>query len=483
MGVSSSVIKTSLAVDTTAANFRATLRPQLGSELINLNVMVNGNMVNDFTNSPPSLRFTVPADDLLVYNCRFINEVTSTFTGDVVTVVEDGVIVCRPIHLTSFGVLVRSQDNNLTVAETLAISIISYILLSVSLIFLIVSIVLFLISSKKFFKVETNILYFNYAVSLALATSVFIFGIQTAKDSPGGCSIVTFLLHYLWLSVFSWSFAISIFMIYILFFGVVQRRRIWWAIMILGWGLPLPIVVITAAIGLSRGVEGYVTLGDHCFISYQDGLIWGFFVPFILLIAVTTILAVIAIIKIFLSVRGKGEQTDELDSIKKTALTVIVLLPVLSAPWILGILNVFITSLVSTTIIEWVTILLTAPTGLLFFLLVVLRNAQVQEIVFRRKPIFSTSASQTSGTTASKFTMPQKAKDTLQREEPSAITNPAYEASSKAPDMVNDTVTENLYATQQPQSQGKAYQSIDPEDDPNPPESPSKKYSEIEKHD
>ena len=82
--------------------------------------------------------------------------------------------------------------------------------------------------------------------------------------------------------------------------------------------------------------------------------------------------------------------------------------------------------------------------------------------------------------------MPQKAKQdaTLQRDEPSAaITNPAYEASSKAPEVTKDTVTENLYATPQQTGQGKSYQSIEPDDDSKPPESPSKKYSQIEKHD
>ena len=456
--------------------------------------MVDGVVRTDFSDSPPSLIFTVPVNFIFAFDCQSIDEEVGIFVGgdDIETVLTGDVVVCRPEHLTSFGVLVRSQDIDIPFAETLALSIVSYLLLIISLIFLIASIVLFLISAEKFFKVETNILYFNYAFSLTLATSVFIFGIQTAKDSPAGCSIVTFLLHYFWLSVFSWSFAISVFMIYILFFGVVQRRRIWWLMMLLGWGLPLPIVIITAAVGLSRGVEGYVTIGDHCFISYQDGLIWGFFVPFILLVVATTILAVITVIKIFLSVRGKGEQIDEFEAVKKTALTVIVLLPVLSAPWILGIINAFITSFVATTFIEWVTILLTAPTGVLFFFLVVVRNAQVQEVVFRMKPLLPTTASQTSSTTASKFTMPQKAKQdaTLQRDEPSAITNPAYEATSKAPEVTKDAVTENLYATPQQTSQGKSYQSIEPEDDSKPPEdeykppeSPSKKYSQIEKHD
>ena len=473
----------------------ATETPQLNSDLISLDLTVNGVVVDLFEFSPTLNFQTSPSSNNANESCVFINVTTGLFETAGVTTFPllDGSISCQPVHSTSFGVLIRARAIELSPAETLALSIISYTLLSISLIFLVLSIIFFLIASKKFFKVETNILYFNFAISLTLATSVFIFGIQSAKDSIIGCCIVVFFLHYFWLSVFSWSFAISIFMIYILYFGVLQRRRIWWIIMMLGWGIPVPIVFITIGVGVSRGA--YATIGDHCFLSYQDGLIWGFLAPLIILVICSSIGAVCATVKIFLTVRNKGDKTDDLEAMKKLAVSLMVLLPILSIPWILGAINAFITLAVTTTILEWVTILLTAPTGLLFFLLVVLRNPQVQEVVLKRKTQGApTSSQQTSGGISSKFTMPSKAKGstggTLEKEEPTAITNPAYEVSTvmekdvegKGSDSKAE-VAEHLYTTfpvQEKPGTSKAYTTLAQTEDPTGDnESPLHKYAEL----
>ena len=341
---------------------------------------------------------------------------------------------CETMHLTSFGVLVRAQRVPLSEAETLAISIVSYILLSISLIFLLVSLTLFIISAKSFFKVETNILYFNYAFALALTTSVFIFGIQSARNSVVGCSIVGLLMHYTWLSVFSWSFAISIFMIYVLYFGILNRRKIWWLMMIIGWGLPLPIVIITIAVGASR--NQYVNIGDHCFLSYVNGLIWAFLAPFIILIIASSVGAILALIKIILTLRNKGDKPS-LATMVNLVVTILVLVPVLSVPWIIGIVNAFITAAVATTVIEWVTILFTAPVGVLLFFIVVLRNPQVQEVIFRRKVTHvSQRDTQSSGTISSQYTISkgqgsEKYTESANVSYPTTFSNPTYESSTE----------------------------------------------------
>ena len=453
-------------------------------------MIVNSQPVDLFLLSPNISFSTSSATNNAEQSCVFINVATGQFeTSGLSTIILSGSVACQPVHLTSFGVLIRAREIQVSVAETLALSIISYLLLSISLIFLIISIIFFLVSSKKFFKVETNILYFNFAISLTLAISVFIFGIQTAKDSLIGCSIVAFFLHYFWLSVFSWSFAISIFMIYILYFGVFQRRRIWWLIMILAWGLPLPIVVITIAVGVAR--DSYATIGDHCFLSYSYGLIWGFLGPFVILITCAMIGAIFASVKIFLTVRSKGDSTDDFDAMKKMAVTLLVLIPVLSIPWIIGVINAFITISITTTILEWVSILLTAPLGLLFFLLVVLRNAQVQEVVFRRKPKGLTSSQQTSGTTASKYTLPSKAKGSsdaaFEKVEPASIINPAYESSTVIERSVDEKelkkseAAENVYTSypEHEDSKSKAYTSLAVEEPAKEQESALHKYAEL----
>ena len=96
----------------------------------------------------------------------------------------------------------------------LALSIISYILISISFIFLIASLILFIAAGKAFFKIETNIVYFNYCISMLLATGIFLFGVESGKFNRAVCMIVAFLLHYTWLAVFTWTLCIGILIMY-----------------------------------------------------------------------------------------------------------------------------------------------------------------------------------------------------------------------------------------------------------------------------
>ena len=398
--------------------------PLLISKIFNLNIKLDGGEVSILTDPITFALETalIPANGEKV--CTFLDEdIGQLVQGNVVTIPSAGVDVtsCQTMHLTSFGVLVRARSIPLSESETLAISIISYILLSISLIFLVVSIILFLISARSFFKVETNILYFNYALALIFATSVFIFGIQSARNSHVGCSIVGFLLHYTWLSVFSWSSAISIFIIYILYFGKLIKKKIWWLMMLIGWGLPLPIVIPTFAVGVYR--NQYINIGDHCFLSYLNGIIWAFLGPFVVLIIASFVGAIISVIKIVsLIIHKKGDMQHDFEAMKKLNVTILVLLPVLSVPWIIGVVNSFLTFVLTVIVVEWVTILFTAPVGILFFFLVALRNTEVQEVIFRKKtaPKF-TSSTKPRGITRSG--LPTEADFSV----PTTFRNPTYE--------------------------------------------------------
>ena len=85
------------------------------------------------------------------------------------------------------------------------LSVFSYLLVGISFIALLVSFILFIVAGKRFFKVETNIIYFNYCLSMLLATGLFLFGIEAGTFNDVICKIVAFALHYTWLSVFTWT--------------------------------------------------------------------------------------------------------------------------------------------------------------------------------------------------------------------------------------------------------------------------------------
>ena len=134
------------------------------------------------------------------------------------TIAESGVTICRTNHFTSFAVFVTPYKRETGITNKI-LSILSYILVSISFISLIISLVLFIIAGKAFFKVETNIIYFNYCISLLIATGVFLFGIENGKFDRIVCTIVAFLLHYTWLAVFTWTLCIGILIMFKLVIG------------------------------------------------------------------------------------------------------------------------------------------------------------------------------------------------------------------------------------------------------------------------
>ena len=113
--------------------------------------------------------------------------------------------ICNTRHFTSFAVFVTPYEPTGSDEERIALSVVSYLVVGISFIALLISFILFLVASKKFFQIETNIIYFNYCLSMLLATGLFVFGIEAGTFNITVCKIVAFALHYLWLTVFTWT--------------------------------------------------------------------------------------------------------------------------------------------------------------------------------------------------------------------------------------------------------------------------------------
>lgn len=128
-------------------------------------------------------------------------------------------ITCRSYHSTSFAILVTPYPPTGLDSARLALSIVSYILLSSSIIALIVSIILYCIAYKTFFKIEINIIYFNLALCMLLAFGLFVFGVEAGKSNFYFCNIVGFLLQYIWIALFVWKLCVAVYIFYKLFIG------------------------------------------------------------------------------------------------------------------------------------------------------------------------------------------------------------------------------------------------------------------------
>ena len=357
----------------------------LGSNLLSLTVSTE--LERKKLTSPIWLRFFTPKSKNLEARCVFLDIQNSTYVSNGLSLnSSDGnSTLCVSTHFTSFGVLIRSKPHPVEREESLALSIVSYVLLSASLIALIISIIIFIVNGKEFFQVEMNRIYFNYALALALAIFIFLFGIQATTIHPIACGASVFLLHYFWLAVFSWSLCVSIEIIYLLWITALDRKNLFWFLLPFGWGLPVPIVVISVAVRHNIYIQQPI---EHCFLSYSEGLIWSFIGPILVLLFLNLIALIMACIKIVIVTRNLSEKRGTVSNwevAKQSLINSSILFPVLGVPWIILPISLFVNSFHATTLFEWLFTIFNSPSGILFFVLCTLKYDFVREKIFRRK--------------------------------------------------------------------------------------------------
>uniref|UniRef100_A0A8C5DR64 G-protein coupled receptors family 2 profile 2 domain-containing protein n=1 Tax=Gouania willdenowi TaxID=441366 RepID=A0A8C5DR64_GOUWI len=129
------------------------------------------------------------------------------------------------------------------------------------------------------------------------------------------CTLVAALLHLFFMAAFSWMLVEGL----LLWSKVVavnlnedQHMKYYYLI---GWGLPVLIVTITLA-----SASGKYAADGYCWLSVQNGVIWGFAGPVIFIIMVSSFIKV---------------------GLKATVKAVLVLLPILGLTWLCGVLVPF----------------------------------------------------------------------------------------------------------------------------------------------
>uniref|UniRef100_A0A673ZDV9 G-protein coupled receptors family 2 profile 2 domain-containing protein n=1 Tax=Salmo trutta TaxID=8032 RepID=A0A673ZDV9_SALTR len=105
---------------------------------------------------------------------------------------------------------------------------------------------------------------------------------------------------------------------------------------LIGWGLPVLIVTITLA-----SASGTYSADGHCWLSVQNGVIWGFAGPVIFIIMVRThVYTQIFFARIALSESIENTlKTSQIHNLYMKA--VLVLLPILGLTWLCGVLVPF----------------------------------------------------------------------------------------------------------------------------------------------
>ena len=119
----------------------------------------------------------------------------------------------------------------------------------------------------------------------------------------------------------------------------------------------------------------YVNPEQHCFITYEDGLIWSFIGPILAILLINLVVLAFATIRIATTKFG-AEKIDEKQALRKGILSLLILTPLLGVPWLLLLLNVFI----SDPIVQWSFIIINGLMGVFFLLAITLRNTEVKKL-------------------------------------------------------------------------------------------------------
>ncbi|XP_077058134.1 adhesion G protein-coupled receptor L3 isoform X4 [Siphateles boraxobius] len=240
---------------------------------------------------------------------------------------------CSCTHLTNFAVLMAHVDvKTADPVHDLLLDVITWVGILLSLVCLLVCI--FTFCFFRGLQSDRNTIHKNLCISLFIAETLFLTGINRA-DQPIACAVFAALLHFFFLSAFTWMFLEGV-QLYIMLVEVFEsehsRRRYFY---LAGYGIPALIVAVSAAVDYrSYGTDRV------CWLRLDTYFIWSFIGPATLIIMLNVIFLGIALYKMFHHTAILKPDSGCLDNIKSWVIGAIALLCLLGLTWAFGLMYV-----------------------------------------------------------------------------------------------------------------------------------------------
>nr|XP_023660394.1 adhesion G-protein coupled receptor D2-like isoform X2 [Paramormyrops kingsleyae] len=285
--------------------------------------------------------------------------------------------VCR--HTTNFAVLMNYMEPKWSVEVDDILTKLTFIGCGASLCALIVTLMLFTVLDIP--KSDRNTVHRNLFVALAAAQIVLLCSGSVATNKVA-CTLVAALLHLFFMAAFSWMLVEGLLLwskVVAVNLSEAGHMKYYYLI---GWGLPVLVVAITLA-----SASGRYAGDGHCWLSVQNGVIWGFVGPviFIIMVNVMVLARVVAIAisaakrrSIMLALKSSpAEQTFE--QTRAAVKAVMVLLPILGLTWLSGVLVPF------SIVMAFLFVILNSLQGLFIFLIYGVYNTEVRSTINKFK--------------------------------------------------------------------------------------------------
>ncbi|KAI9565576.1 hypothetical protein GHT06_009368 [Daphnia sinensis] len=234
---------------------------------------------------------------------------------------------CQCDHLTNFAVLmdINGVFQNTTIRALEYITVVGE---SISIVCLALVIVIYswvrTLQRNFRFTIHRNLCW-----NLMIAEILLLAGIDATYNSDLCLSIAVFL-HLFFLCAFSWMFIEGLYMYLLLvkvFPGYGLKR---WQYYVIGYGSPVLVVAITLA---ASSTEAYQN-SSYCWLSYENGAIWAFAAPVLVVILVNSVFLVAALMITFKTRHNASGNTDNY----RWVLGTVSLTFILGITWLFGFL-------------------------------------------------------------------------------------------------------------------------------------------------
>ncbi|KAM4750539.1 adhesion G protein-coupled receptor L3 isoform 9-T9 [Anableps anableps] len=240
---------------------------------------------------------------------------------------------CSCTHLTSFAVLMAHVEvKKAESMHDMLLDVITWVGILLSLVCLLICI--FTFCFFRGLQSDRNTIHKNLCISLFIAESLFLVGINKA-DQPIVCAVFAALLHFFFLAAFTWMFLEGV-QLYIMLVEVFEsehsRTKYFY---LAGYGVPAVIVAVSAAVDYrSYGTDRV------CWLRLDTYFIWSFIGPATLIIMLNVIFLGIALYKMFHHTAILKPDSGCLDNIKSWVIGAIALLCLLGLTWAFGLMYI-----------------------------------------------------------------------------------------------------------------------------------------------
>ncbi|XP_052078889.1 adhesion G protein-coupled receptor B1-like [Mytilus californianus] len=312
--------------------------------LNNSNISDVNSIIADFSIEPTPARIYYPvvikfqylSEDYSNPICVFLNfnmpghpNGAWSTVGSRVVESTDTYTICEFTHTTNFAILM--SPGKTPHAHTFTLSLISTFGCIISVLFLIITVIVYFVLWRHVRSDRAKIL-INLCLALITSYILFLVGINRTGNKVV-CTAIAVALHYMFLVDFALMLGEGI-QVAIMVVIIFRRESI------LQWMLPLCYVIPAAIVSISAGVTKLQGYGNRqfCWLTVESKLIWAFVAPALFVVMMNMVILVIMIYKL-LTIRGLSAKTLQ-QKAKAGIKSICVIFPLFGITWVLGAFSV-----------------------------------------------------------------------------------------------------------------------------------------------